>query len=428
MSDNVQTLGNVGKTISMGLSALSQRVRHPMIHKVWPVCRSAVGIAGIALIGLSGTTALAQQQTDVENSPSEAATTNGLIYLINANANEEMDGLLRWETELGKRGLTAMIKASGPVLETYPLLFKRLAREGHEIIGGYAGTCWDMPYEDQYQAMLDVKTDMEALTGKPMQVYACKYSSYDENTVKAADALGVPYVLARGTEDIRALVYKPEEYNVGIIEVSNVEFAEMGKGSLCDISLYARGATEEDFAEVVEASVSKNPDSMILVSHPHIGGTKVGYWNVYEEALASSSFTWRTFEDWLANVTVVPRPYAEIPENREVQYLEPTPVVPLDQLENLPEVGEKLVMFHNGLGPMCKDAQFFLDGLDYPIEEHLNTEKNFHNLLDQYRVQYTESEGVSDAFEYFPLIFLKDRAFSGFNEDVKQAIENEINQ
>lgn len=51
-----------------------------------------------------------------------------------------------------------------------------------------------MPYEDQYQAMLDVKTDMEALTGKPMQVYACKYSSYNENTVKAAHALGVPYI------------------------------------------------------------------------------------------------------------------------------------------------------------------------------------------------------------------------------------------
>jgi len=59
---------------------------------------------------------------------------------------------------------------------------------------GYADICWDMPYEDQYQAMLDVKTDMEALTGKPMQVYACKYSSYNENTVKAAHALGVPYI------------------------------------------------------------------------------------------------------------------------------------------------------------------------------------------------------------------------------------------
>ena len=286
--------------------------------------------------------------TQTAGGGAEPAPTNGLVYLINSNAEEEMDGLLRWEAELRSRGLTAMIKASGPVLETYPQLFKQLAEEGHEIIGGYSGVCWDMPYEDQYQVMLAVKTDMEALTGKPMQVFACKYSSYDENTVKAAEALGVPFVLARGTEDIRALIYRPEEYDVGIIEVSNVEFSEMGRGSLCDISLYARGATEEDFAEVVEASLSQSPDSMILVSHPHIGGTKVGYWNVYEDALESPAFAWRTFEDWLDHATVVTRPYADIPENREVQYLEPTPVVPLDQLEDLPDVGEKLVMFHNG--------------------------------------------------------------------------------
>jgi len=399
----------------------------PVIHRMEaPIKIALLNIASIALTCLLATAGLAQQQSGEVSSATASANTNGLIYLINAHADEPMDGLLRWETELRTRGLTAMIKASGPVLETYPQLFKRLANEGHEIIGGYAGICWDMPYEEQYQAMLAVKKDMESLTGKPMKVFACKYSSYDENTIRAAEALNVPYVLARGTEDVRALIYKPEEYDVGIIEVSNVEFAEMGRGSLCDISLYARGATDADFAKVVEASVSKSPDSMILVSHPHIGGTKVGYWNVYAKTLESSSFDWRTFDDWLANVTVVSSAYTEIPENREVQYLEPTPVVPLEQLENLPEVGEKLVMFHNGQGPMCQEAEAFLEALDYPIEEHLNDEKNFYSLLDGYRIQFPESEGVSDAYEYFPIIFLKGKAYSGFDDTVRRAIENEI--
>lgn len=49
-----------------------------------------------------------------------------------------MDGLLRLETELRPPGLTTMIKASGPVLETYPQLFKRLFQDGREIIGGLA--------------------------------------------------------------------------------------------------------------------------------------------------------------------------------------------------------------------------------------------------------------------------------------------------
>ncbi|MCZ7677232.1 MAG: hypothetical protein M5U35_17185 [Roseovarius sp.] len=107
--------------------------------------------------------------------------------------------------------------------------------------------------------MLAVKTNVESLTGKPMQVFGCKYFSYDENTVKAAEALGVPYVLGRGTEDIRALIHKPEEYDVGIIKVSNVEFSGMGRGSLCDISLYWRGATDADFADMVKASLAQSP-------------------------------------------------------------------------------------------------------------------------------------------------------------------------
>lgn len=378
-------------------------------------------LIALALVLSLAAPALAQQQAGAAD-----GRINGLIYLINTDAEAEIDGLLKWEQELGARGLTAMIKASNPVLETYPEVFRRLATEGHEIIGGYPGICWDKPYEEQYAAMRSVKDYMESLTGRPMRVFACSYSSYDENTVRAAEALGVPYVLARGTEDVRAMVYRPEGYGVGILEVSNVEFAEMGKGSLCDISLYSRGATEEDFARVFDESVAKRPDSMILVSHPHIGGTKAGYWKVYEEALGSDAFTWRGFDDFLAGISVETRLYAEIPENREVEYLEPKPAVPLEELADLPDVGSKIVMFHNGLGPMCRDAKAFLDGLDHPVEEHLVGERNFLTLLERHRARFPESEGISSSYEYFPIIFLEDRAFSGFDAEVRKAIEAEI--
>jgi hypothetical protein len=356
----------------------------------------------------------------------EAAPINALVYLINTDAEAEIDGLLRWELELRERGLTAMVKASNPVLETYPEVFRRLAQAGHEIIGGYPGICWDMPYEEQLAAMQAVKTSMEALTGRPMRVFACSYSSYDENTMRAAEALGVPYVLARGTEDVRALIYRPEEYDVGLIEVSNVEFGELGRGSLCDISLYSRGATEADFAQVFADSVAKSPDSMILVSHPHIGGTKAGYWSVYEAALAEPALTWRTFDDWLAAVTMDNRPYANIPENRELEYLEPHPAVPLEEIADLPETGDKLVMFHNGKGSMCQEAVAFVAGLDYAIEEHLVGERNFLPLMESFRAQFAASEGVSDRFDFFPLIFIEGRAFSGFDATVRAAIEAEV--
>lgn len=356
----------------------------------------------------------------------ESTPINGLVYLINSHADEPIDGLLRWELELRERGLTAMVKASNPVLEAYPEVFRRLAAAGHEIIGGHSGICWDKPYEEQLAAMVEVKAYMEDLTGQPMRIFACSYSSYDENTLRAAEELGVPYVLARGTEDVRALIYRPEEYDVGLIEVSNVAFGELGRGLLCDISLFARGATEADFAQVFADSVAKHPDSMILVSHSHIGGTKSGYWEVYESALAEPALDWRPFDAWLKAVTVIERPLAQIPENRELQYLEPRPAVPLEEVADLPEVGDKLVMFHNGKGPMCREAAAFIAGLDYPVEEHLVGERNFLPMLESYRARYSTSEGVSERFELFPLIFIEGRAFSGFDGAVRSAIEAEV--
>ena len=120
--------------------------------------------------------------------------------------------------------------------------------------------------------------------------------------------------------------------------------------------------------------------------------------------------------------------YAEIPENRELEYLQPHPAVPLDKLADLPDVGTKLVIFHNGQDPMCRDAKAFTAALDYPVEEHLTEERNFLPMLERNRAPHGQSEGVSTAFEYFPLIFVNGRVFSGFDDDVKAAIEAEIKQ
>jgi hypothetical protein len=77
---------------------------------------------------------------------------------------------------------------------------------------------------------------------------------------------------------------------------------------------------------------------------------------------------------------------------------------------------------------MCRDAEAFLDTLNYPIEEHLMGETQFLSQLDSRRARFEQSEGVSDSFEYFPIIFVRDRAFSGFDESVRDAILEEIAQ
>ena len=89
--------------------------------------------------------------------------------------------------------------------------------------------------------MKEAKEAVECITNKPMRVFASRYFAYDENTVKPQKFRHRLYSGSRHSRR-KAVVYKPEGYNVKIVSVSNVPFEEMGRGSLCDYSLWARGA------------------------------------------------------------------------------------------------------------------------------------------------------------------------------------------
>jgi hypothetical protein len=262
--------------------------------------------------------------------------TNGLIMLIEP---DRIEGIRHWEGQLDRRGLTALIQAQHNVVAAYPDDFARLARKGYPIAGLYAGKpLWDVPYDEQLARMREVKDAIEQAIQKSMIVFGSKYFACDENTLRAADALGVDYVLARGTAGERATVYAPREYKAKIISVSNVPFAEMGTGSLCDYSLWARGSTDADFANVVQNVLATRPSDVILVSHAYLGGTKAQWWRTYQAALDSKYVQWRKFDDWVKAVRQIDLPYGQIPVNREVKYEAPRPAVPLEQLENVPGV------------------------------------------------------------------------------------------
>lgn len=261
--------------------------------------------------------------------------TNGLIMLIEF---EKIDGIRHWERELDQRGLTALIQAQNNVLKEYPEDFERLAAKGYAISGIDAEKpFWNLAYDEQLARMREVKETVERITHKPMRVFGSRYFAYDENTLRAADALGIDYVLGRGTADALATIYAPSEYKAKIISVSNVPFAEMGSGSLCDYSLWARGSTGNDFEGVVAKVLASGLSDLILVSHAYIGGLYTEWWRVYEAALSNKSITWRSFDQWVGSVKVNARPLAEIPVNREVKYDVPKPAVPLQKLELLPE-------------------------------------------------------------------------------------------
>jgi hypothetical protein len=259
---------------------------------------------------------------------------NGLIMLIEF---EKIEGVRHWEHELDQRGLTALIQAQYNVLDKFSEDFARLAAKGYPIAGLYAEKpFWDVPYDEQFARMREAKEAVEKTTHKPMRLFGSRYFAYDKNTLRAADALGIEYVLGRGTAGALATIYAPREYKAKIISVSNVPFAEMGTGSLCDYSLWARGSTDKDFAAMVDKVIASRQSDLILVSHAYLGGIYEGWWQVYEQALSRPEVKWRPFDAWVRTVKVNELPLANIPVNREVKYDVPRPAVPLEKLQLLP--------------------------------------------------------------------------------------------
>ncbi len=257
---------------------------------------------------------------------------NTMLMLIEF---EKIEGIEQWEKELDKKGMTALVKAQDNVLKENPEVFKRLAQKGYEIGGGYdQAPFWDMPYDQQYNYLKASKELVEGITGKPMRAFGSRYFAYDENTLKAADTLGVEYILGRGTKDVEAVVYQPKEYKVKVISVTNVDVGEpMGRGSLCDYSLWARGADAKEFGKIFNESVAKKPTNMILVSHAYLGGTRLEWWKEYEKALSMNQITWNGFDNWLKNQKIITMANADIPLNKEVNYVQPQPVKSMEDYE-----------------------------------------------------------------------------------------------
>lgn len=290
----------------------------------------AVLVLTLALVLLTKTL----QEVSIHEETNQGEKINTMMMLIEF---EEIDGVLQWEKELDKRGLTAMIKVQDNVLEAYPEAFKRMSDKGYEIAGGYdEAPFWDMPYDEQYQHLKAAKELVESITGKKMKVFGSRYFAYDENTLKAAAELDIEYILARGTQDVSAVIYSPEEYPSKIISVSNVDVGEMGKGSLCDYSLWARGSSPEDFGVIVNKSIAENPKNMIIVSHSYLGGTRLAWWREYEKALSSDRLRWLGFNDWVEGQEFIYAYNADIPVNTEVKYVAPNPEKGVEEYEVVP--------------------------------------------------------------------------------------------
>ncbi|MDD2270282.1 MAG: hypothetical protein PHG60_01735 [Candidatus Dojkabacteria bacterium] len=354
---------------------------------------------------------------------------------------EDTVGINNFVYQMYERDIPGLLMVNAEYVEENCELVRGLQDYNIEVCGTAPGEpFWDLPYDVQYQRMKETKDRIEACTGNPVRVMGSKYFAYDENTLKAADALDIPFVFARGTTGSKATIYKTEEYDAKIFSVSNIDSPKWGTGSLCDYSYWAREGNPEDFRDEVYKAFNSF-SKVSPVSHTYIGGAKQRWNEIYLDMFDNLDVNWVTLDEF-GKVDVFTT-FAKMPINREVLYTTPKPGIPLDE-----EIGvnnpcavvqspqgdrsegsevnmDELAMFHNGAGDMCIDAIDFLKKNNIKYVEYLNTEGDFEKNLSLYRQEYgNESEGVSTSYGYYPMIFYKGRAFSGFNEEIGSILKS----
>jgi hypothetical protein len=247
------------------------------------------------------------------------------LFLVIDHGN--VKGLQHWADEFERRGIPAVIQTNEYMVTENCGMIKNICAKGFEICGGYnEKPFWNEAYSFQYEVMSRIKDKVEKCTGKPMRIFGSKYCAYDEVTLRSADELGVGYVFARGAEGARAVVFKPEEFNVTIVSVSNVPSKKLGTGSLCDQSLWSRGAAPDGLREIL---FTLTVDRIVLVAQTHLSGVKLHWWNAYQDFLDARIVTWKSLDEFASNPVSLPN--AQIPINNEVQYVTPQPKIPLEQ-------------------------------------------------------------------------------------------------
>ena len=259
----------------------------------------------------------------------ENARIKGLFLIID---HGNIKGLMHWCDELEKREIPVVIQTNEWMLDENCAVIRRLSDKGFEICGAYnEKPFWSQSYKFQFEVMHRIKNKIEACIAEPVRIFGSKYSAYNEDTLRAAEELGIERIFARGAAGAKAVIYKPAEYDVTIVSVSNVPSQEMGTGSLCDQSLWCRGITPDGFREIL---LDLKEDRFVLVAQTHLSGIKLHWWNAYQDFLDTRSVHWESLDEFSCNPLVLPN--AHIPMNTEMKYETPKPKIPLEQEPDCP--------------------------------------------------------------------------------------------
>ena len=375
--------------------------------------------------------------TDSDNTQTEKHTPQAMMLLIEFG---QTDGLVNMVNDMKERDIHGILMISGDFIEENASVIKEILKTGViEIAPSYdPEPFWDMPYEKQYTIITDMIEKAEQYLGVTPRIISSRYMASDENTLKIADELGIEYITARGTTELATTVYKPDEYDVKILSVSNIDVPEFKYGSFCDYSFYERNGTPQDMETEYKRAILE--EKFIGVSHTYIGGYKERWNNMWHRFWDEYDVDWVDL-DTLGTVDKE-MPMWQIPINRnapytpekirpQIAYEDEENVANPCKVENLNEgdssevvIDEEteVTIFHNGQGPMCLELLAFLSDNNIDYEEHLNTDIDFVSQLNAHKVTNPTSEGVSESYGYYPIIFINGRAFSGFDESIEEEL------
>ena len=368
----------------------------------------------------------------------EKVKPKGMMLLIEFN---NTDGLANMVNDMRERNIKGLLMVNADFIKKNAEELKEILKTGVvELCPSYdPEPFWGMPYEKQYTIIKEMLENSKEYLGVTPRAISSRYMASDETTLKVADELGIEYITARGTTELATTIYKPEEYNVKIISVSNIDVPEFKYGSFCDYSFYERGGEPEDMEEQFKRAIQN--EKIMTTSHTYIGGFKERWNEMWHRLWDNYGVEWVDL-DTLGTVDKT-MPTWQIPVNRNAPYtpekirpklefqdeanvMNPCKVEDLNEDSTYvpPAKGDRVVVFHNGSGNMCLDMLDFFKEHKIQYEEHLTTDTDFISQLNSYKKG--KSEGVSDSYGYYPIIFIDDRAFSGFNEEIKQEIRGLI--
>ncbi len=376
---------------------------------------------------------------DKEN---DKAETMGMMVLIEY---ESVDGLSNMVNELYQRDIYSLLHAGPDFVENNCEAVKKMLDYNVILVGGCGDPLWNFSYDEQLKVMTDTKERIEACTGRPLNFITSAYWGWNEDTVKIAEELGIKNIFARGLVENGAAVFKPEEYDVKILSISNIKSVEFKYGSVCDYSYFVRGGRPSDMLSELDDAIENN-EKVTPVSHTNIGGLKKDWFEMWRSFFDSNKVKWASWEefssiDYQMPLSQIPInknvPYTpEMKEGRDELYQESENVENPCAVEELPEVipdekgtknvSQEITMFHNNTGPMCLEAKAFFEENNIKIKEVLNTDDDYSSLLADYKDDFPTSIGVSDSYGYYPFIFTENNGYSGFNDEIEDKLLQEI--